>query len=202
MRIVVNPQPYVPYAPEGLPALSDDGRELAILDAGNPNAGDEVAVLAVRVPEHTILRRFDLLRRGETQDMTSERLPERARMANEYLSARRFKPLPLLYELDWKYQTTPNEAIERFGLRIESEDLTGILTITDIETGEVGLRVHRPVKVVGPAEGHPDNHCWIRGQARQGWFDSASRLALLRIVNAGGGHYCDLPDEWLIVHLH
>lgn len=201
VRIVLNPQPHVPYAPKGLPALSADGEELAFIDDGNPNAADEVAVLIVRLPARTVRHRFDLLRTDEGQQEVRARLPERAQAASEYLAVRRFQPLPLLYEFQAGRRSATHEPIDRFGRRVELDERTHVLTITDAQTGQVQLRLRRPLMVAGPPQGHPHNHCWFQGQPRQGWFDEASGLALIRILVTGGGHYCDQPDEWLITSI-
>lgn len=201
VRIELDPEPYRSVLAHGLPALAADGRELALFDAGDPMGGNGVGVVTVRVPERTILHRFELVAFDEEPHQVREQLLERFRAVNNHLAERGFQALPSLFEFGQSNPFHCERPAVAFGWYIERDDTGYVVTVSDLKTGQVQLHLSRPVRVLGPPQGHPANHCWFRGQPRQGWFDEGSGLALIRMNVAGGGHYCDRPDEWLITPL-
>jgi hypothetical protein len=195
--------------PEGFPALSGDGSELAIFHSSNALV-DEAVLYVVDLSSRDVVRQFlfvsEFVEGARTIDQDFfARLVEIAADANEYLSAGAFTPIPRLYkmpsleEMHTDYDGVWTKRTDSRNILFELE--SGSLTITGLIPSDEGWQMQRPVEVWGPPGGHPFNFCQARGTPYRGWFSEAQGLLILNIGYLAGTHQCDRGDEWVIERL-
>lgn len=202
---------------EAFPAISSDHGQIAILHVDDPH-DPSVSLMIVSAESRKIAEHFELVLADERGKALSaddrdialteleDRICDRLEIANQYLSELEFHSIPELYNIRNIYTGGYFSLEDDERPRIwENEGEAWVvnydfgsekLEISSTKTGNVALRVKRPIEVYGIAS--PGVLCRVRPTPYRGWYDEGSDTAIIRLGYFWGGHGCDVSDKWLI----
>jgi hypothetical protein len=182
-----------------LPAVSADGTRFALPDwSGGLSELLDLLIINSRgrqLVRKVIYARPDcraVVRRGETYDLLSSRVPRRAAEANALLKKGRYRPLAPL-DKDWKDNLSPH-VLTGQGLRLEIDTRRArreVLTVTK------GTRVIFRAPAPGIRQRHPERCPYHAPRLGGAWLSGNHLLVLLAYETGDDCGELNPPPRWL-----